>query len=230
MKKKEFVWEQVWCKDNYSDPEIRREKAKKKVDILLNLLPIELNEKNIVLDAGCGGGYLSEYLAQKTGAHIIAFDRSPTAVNLCKEKQPLGVIQCVCCDASHIPYETGKADVVMCVGLIEHIKKTESCIQEILRIRKPGGYVFIISSNKFSIMFLQWLLLKLLRQWKYGYQKNWSPLGLKRHLEKFEIRTISMEVIGGIGNYKKIDRIDTFFRKYFKFIGRYIVYFGEKKC
>jgi magnesium-protoporphyrin O-methyltransferase len=55
-------------------------------DVLLGYLPDELHGQR-VLDAGCGTGSLSEFVARR-GAHVVGVDVSPTLVALGRERLP----------------------------------------------------------------------------------------------------------------------------------------------
>lgn len=72
------VWDRVWEQDVYSKPELREEKAKAKVDKLLNHIVIE--SSTVVLDLGCGGGYVARELYNRTGAQIYGIDSSEEAI------------------------------------------------------------------------------------------------------------------------------------------------------
>jgi len=223
------IWNCVWRENDYAEPLLRQEKARKKIDLLLQWIPEKLDSNSIVIDAGCGGGYLSEYLASKTGARVEGFDQSSKAINICKKRKKISHMNFTCCDAADIPYASEWADVIVCVGLIEHIREHRACIQELRRVLKKDGYIYIVSSNKYSVMYLQWIWKNLLHRWKYGYQKNWTPGKLNKFLNEQLFDTVKMEVIEGIGNFEGITRADHFLRKWNKWCGRYIVYLGKKR-
>lgn len=223
------IWDSVWKKDEYSRPALRKIKAKRKIDILLEWLPKKADKDMVFIDAGCGGGYLAEYLAEQTGAQIEAFDQSPKAITLSEENKKTNLVHYTCCSSLNLPYHSCSADVIVCVGMIEHVKNHQRCMDELKRILKPGGYLFIVSSNKYSVMYLQWIWKNIIHKWKYGYQKNWSSNKLERWLKQQSFETVRLEVIEGIGNFDYITYIDRFFRKWNKQCGRYIVYLGKKK-
>lgn len=223
------IWDYVWEKDTYSDPELRKIKAKQKVELLLKWLPVPLDKNSIIIDAGCGGGYISEYLAERTGSRVEGFDQSSKAIDVCKKRKGLLRLHFECCDVSKLPYASQYADVIVCVGMIEHNKNYEACIKELKRVLKKNGYLYIVSSNKYSVMWLQWIWKNILHSWNYGYQKNWTPRKLNQYLCEQSFETVQLEVIEGMGNFNRLTRIDHFLRRWNRWIGRYIVYLGKKR-
>lgn len=228
-KKHVQIWEKVWEGDSYASPRIRKKKAKRKIEELLSMLPEKLTQQSVVLDAGCGGGYVSEYLIKRTNVKIIAFDQSEKAIDICRDLKVSDKMQVLKADASRIPYDDQTADLALCIGLLEHLRDYDACIEEIRRILKKDGYLYVVSSNKYSAMYIQWFVKHLLGRWKYGYQKNWTPNQLSRILERHSFRQIELKVIEGWGNFDSLSQIDRILRKQFKYIGRYVVYLGQKK-
>lgn len=191
-------------------PYIEKTQSKKKIDILLQWVPIELNESSVIIDAGCGGGYLSEYLSEKTGAKIKAFDQSLSAIELCKKREVFNQVEFICCNALELPYQSETADVIVCAGLLEHIPEYQKCIKELKRALKPEGYIYIVSSNRYSAMWFQWIWKKITHKWKYGYQKNWTPKQLERILDRHSIRKVKMGTLEGMGNFANLTKVDRF--------------------
>lgn len=231
MKKRSHleIWNQVWKQDSYAAPRLRKQKAKRKIEVLLKILPMKISSKTTILDAGCGGGYASEQLLKSTDAKILAFDQSEEALEICKRIRAGDRFLVKQSDASKIPYEDECADIVLCMGLLEHVRKYDDCIEEIKRTLCDGGYVYVISSNRYSAMFFQWIWKHINRSWKYGYQKNWTPEQLKNIMEEHSFDTLYLEVINGWGDHDSLSCVDKFFRKWFRQVGRYIVYLGRKK-
>ena len=223
------TWNKVWEKDIYASPEIRKEKAERKVKLLFEMLPIEINKNSLILDAGCGGGYISEYLLAHTDARVIAFDQSEIALNICNRINEDHRIKTVCCDALEIPFEDECADLAVCIGLLEHVREYDRCIEEIKRILKKDGFFYVVSSNKYSSMYFQWVVRHKFHLWRYGYQKNWTPRQFAEIMEKHLFRQIDIKVIEGWGDHSSLSFIDRIIRKKTKNFGRYIVYLGQKK-
>lgn len=46
-------------------------------------------------------------------------------------------------DAQDLPYRDESADAVICQAVLEHVKNSSKVISEIIRVLKPGGYLFV---------------------------------------------------------------------------------------
>lgn len=50
---------------------------------------------------------------------------------------------CLQADGHSIPLKNECADVVFCIAVLEHVRDYETFVREILRVLKPGGYLFL---------------------------------------------------------------------------------------
>lgn len=223
--KKVNVWDNVWKKDVYSRPDLRREKAAIKVKKLLSY--IKIKSATVVLDLGCGGGYIARELFSKTNAQIYGIDSSKEAIHIAVEKSKKTTIKFKHADVRKIPFPDDFADVVLCIGVIEHVMDYENCINEIKRVLKNDGMVYVVSSNRDSFIYEQKVIRERLWIWNYGYQKNWTKDGLENIFLKQGFSTQYIEVNKGIGNFKIIDKMDKLFSTSSKKRGRYIYYVGR---
>lgn len=151
-----------------------------------NIAPVA--EKK-VLDVGCGGGILSESLAQR-GADVTGIDMGDA---------PLGVARLHQLESGlSIDYQKSTAeefakdhentfDVVTCLEMLEHIPDPSSVINACAKMVKPGGTVFFSTINRnpkaflFAIVGAEYLL-RMLPRGTHEYGKfirpselaNWS--------------------------------------------------------
>ena len=226
-KKKNNVWDNVWDKDVYSKPDLRREKAIEKVDRLINHIMID--KSTVVLDLGCGGGYVSRELYNRTGAKIYGIDNSEKAICLAIKKSEGMPISYKKQDVRNLPFKENFADVILCIGIIEHIKNHNQCIDEVRRVLKNNGLVYVVSSNRDSFIYEQKVIREKLGCWNYGYQKNWEKDALEKLFLGQDFLTEYIEIGKGIGNFKIIDKMDRLFSTTEKKRGRYIYYIGRLK-
>jgi len=103
-----------------------------------------------VLDVGCGGGILSEALAEK-GAEVTAIDVAPRVLEIAR----LHLLE----SGKSVDYrqatieqlaedQPGEFDVVTCMEMLEHVPEPESIVEAIARVLKPGGQVFLSTLNR----------------------------------------------------------------------------------
>lgn len=89
-----------------------------------------------ILDIGCGNGDKIEYFKKlKTTKEVVGID---IAQDILK-----GKTNRVCADAQYPPFKSDIFDSVICSELLEHLPNPELCVNEIHRILKKGGVVFI---------------------------------------------------------------------------------------
>ena len=103
-----------------------------------------------VLDVGCGGGLLSEALAQ-AGAKVTAIDLAP---NLLKVARLHGLESGIKVDYREMPVETlaeqapASFDAITCMEMLEHVPEPASIIQACATLLKPGGRLLLSTLNR----------------------------------------------------------------------------------
>ena len=103
-----------------------------------------------VLDVGCGGGLLSEAMAQ-AGAKVTAIDLAP---NLLKVARLHGLESGIKVDYREFPVEALAAempaafDAITCMEMLEHVPEPASVIEACARLLKPGGRLFLSTLNR----------------------------------------------------------------------------------
>ncbi|HLC33105.1 MAG TPA: class I SAM-dependent methyltransferase, partial [Candidatus Nanoarchaeia archaeon] len=105
--------------------------------------PIVLNylgPQGHIVDVGCGSGRNAFYLAQM-GFKITAFDPSEVAIR--KAKAQNTTVSFVVGNAESIRLEDACADGVLCAWVLSFCSDADSCIKEMQRITKSGGYIFL---------------------------------------------------------------------------------------
>ena len=102
-----------------------------------------------VLDAACGTGRHSEYLAGR-GHRIIGVDRSPEMLQRARGKVPAADFREG--DLEALPLEAESVDVVVCALALVHLPHVEGAIREFARVVRPGGRVIISDVHPFPIL------------------------------------------------------------------------------
>lgn len=114
------------------------------------------------LEIGSGGGAHSA-LFKKYGSDVVAIDITPERVNSTAKKLSLidnesGVA--FAADAENLPFCNDCFDVVYSNGVLHHSENTEICIEEVLRVLKPGGKAIIMLYSKDSVLYWMNLFVK----------------------------------------------------------------------
>ena len=109
-----------------------------------------------VLDVGCGGGILSESLAQ-SGADVTGIDlaeRSLKIARLHSLESGVPVKYEMVSAEDMADQHPGRFDVVTCMEMLEHVPDPGSIIQACSKLVKPGGWVFFSTLNRNPKSFL----------------------------------------------------------------------------
>ncbi|MEJ2362333.1 MAG: bifunctional 2-polyprenyl-6-hydroxyphenol methylase/3-demethylubiquinol 3-O-methyltransferase UbiG [Gammaproteobacteria bacterium] len=146
---------------------------------------VGLQDKN-VLDVGCGGGILSESMAQR-GAQVTGIDmgEAPLAVarlHLHESGVDVDYQQSTAEDFANA--HPDQYDVVTCLEMLEHVPDPGSVISACARLVRPGGHVFFSTINRnpksfmFAIVGAEYLL-RLLPRGTHEYNKFIRPSELE---------------------------------------------------
>jgi len=135
-----------------------------------------------VLDVGCGGGLLSEAMAQR-GAKVIGIDmgEAPLAVARLHQLESGVSVDYRQITAEALANEQSAAfDVVTCLEMLEHVPDPASVVTACAQLVRPGGQVFFSSINRNAKAFLFAIigaeyLLRLLPRGTHEYRKLIRP-------------------------------------------------------
>lgn len=138
------------------------------------------------LDVGCGGGILSEALAQ-AGGQVTGIDLSEASLQAARLHAQRGGLEI---DYRAISAEELAAqqpasfDVVTCMEMLEHVPDPAAVIAACARAVKPGGRVFFSTINRslkslFAVIWVGENILRLLPRGTHTYSKLIRPAELK---------------------------------------------------
>lgn len=103
-----------------------------------------------ILDVGCGGGLLSEAMAER-GGRVTGIDASTTAVEIARlhllESSLEVEYQATTAEELQATGKTGY-DIVTCMELLEHVPDPSSIVNACARLVRPGGCVFFSTINR----------------------------------------------------------------------------------
>lgn len=110
-----------------------------------------------VCDVGCGGGILSEAMAQ-SGAKVSSLDLSSEVLKVARQHAADAGLNI---DYREVPVEdfaadhAGQFDLVTCMEMLEHVPEPESVIAACAQLVKPGGKVVFSTLNRHPMSFVQ---------------------------------------------------------------------------
>jgi 2-polyprenyl-6-hydroxyphenyl methylase / 3-demethylubiquinone-9 3-methyltransferase len=113
-----------------------------------------------VLDVGCGGGILSESLAD-AGAAVTGIDAAAEALAVARLHLHESGVEV---DYLHITAEgyaqdhAGPFDVITCMELLEHVPEPDSVIAACAHMLAPGGHLFLSTLNRRPMAWVQAIL------------------------------------------------------------------------
>ncbi|MGD0338456.1 MAG: class I SAM-dependent methyltransferase [Bacteroidota bacterium] len=102
-----------------------------------------LSYSGVIVDVGGGTGYNAEFLSLAPDAYICV-DLSTEGI---KYVQNHGRGHAVVADAAALPFRDLKVDTVLCSWSLEHFSHPEVVLDEMLRVLRPGGRIFIWGPN-----------------------------------------------------------------------------------
>jgi len=155
---------------------------------LVRLIPAQ----SLVLDVGCGKGWITALLGSRFGSwKMIGVDISPLLIQFAAKKYPSSIF--IVGDATRLPFKSESFDAVIFVAVLHHIPNVGAALKEAVRVLRPNGILFIHEPNKYSyqILFLG-AKAPLKRVWGESMDPNERPLDPKicvKFLRKLGLQT-----------------------------------------
>jgi SAM-dependent methyltransferase len=112
--------------------------------MLLDRLP-----PSVLLDAACGTGRYSEYLAER-GHQVTGVDRSPAM--LAKARTKLPDCDFPQGDLEALPLESESVDAAICTLAMVHLTELGRAVAELARVVRPAGRVIISDVHPFLVL------------------------------------------------------------------------------
>ncbi len=156
-----------------------------------------LNVKNKdVLEIGCGNGYGAFLLNQLGPKSYIGLDVMEEQIAIARTKYPQYQFRVQ--DAADLSqFADASKDVVVIFGVLHHIPEWRKVIDEIARVLRPNGSLFLEEPRgvdiKFFDFFFRWghpdsdfglnALEEHLQPHNFHFQKQWTPLLTMYHIK-----------------------------------------------
>jgi len=133
-----------------------------------------------VVDIGCGAGTQSRLWAEQ-GHRVYGIDVNQPLIELARERSAAArlTIKFDVGSATRLPYETESMDICLMPELLEHVVDWRSCLDEAVRVLRPGGLLFLSTTN---------VLCPKQQEFNLPLY-SWYPGVLKRRVEKLAVTT-----------------------------------------
>lgn len=152
-----------------------------------------------VLDVGCGGGILSEAMAQR-GAEVSGIDMGEAPLKVAKLH---GLESGVNVNYKQITVEQLAAeqpesfDVITCMEMMEHVPDPASIVDACSKLVKPGGFVFFSTLNRNPKSYMMAIvgaehLLKLVPKGTHDFKKFIRPSELANWIRQSGLSSLEM--------------------------------------
>jgi len=202
---------------------------------------IKLNIKNTaqtkILDIGCADGSFANFLAHK-GFNVYGIDISEEAI---KKASVFGIKASQCDIEQGLKFKDNYFDIIIASEIIEHLYDTDYFLEEIKRVTKKYGYLFISTPNLASLKNRVRLLFGRYPQYtEYrigrnlaGHIRNYTPQVLKKQLKDNRwnvIKTTSPNILCPMTKDIPIfiKKIAIFFGDIFYSLGSHIIIIARK--
>jgi ubiquinone/menaquinone biosynthesis C-methylase UbiE len=118
-------------------------------------------EGKVVLDAGCGGGRNTIAMARLGAAEAHGIDIGAEGIEDATERaRGLPGVRFGQASVEAIPYPDATFDIVWCAGVLMHTQHDDKTLDELARVIKPGGLLYMLV---YATGGMRWPLIQLLR-------------------------------------------------------------------
>ncbi len=137
-----------------------------------------------ILDVGCGGGILTESLAN-LGGHTTGIDPAQGSLTVAKlhaiemglEKR-IRYLQTTA--EEFVKFEPGSYDIVTCLEILEHVPDFSQTVHALAGLIRPGGHLFLSTISRNPLAYLVAILggeylLNVLPRGTHDYRKFIKP-------------------------------------------------------
>lgn len=152
-----------------------------------------------VIDVGCGGGILTEALAQK-GAQATGIDMGEMPLNIAKLhalEAGLNIRYQQTTAEAMAAQHAEQFDVVTCMEMLEHVPDPQAIINACAQLAKPGGDLFFSTLNRHPKAYLLAVLgaeyiAQMLPKGTHDYARFIRPSELSRWCRQAGLQVMSI--------------------------------------
>jgi len=155
-----------------------------------------------VLDIGCGGGILTESIANQ-GAIITGIDASKESISVASKHANENNLEInyLVSNAEELSKNiTNKFDVITCMELLEHVPNPLSIIEAAEKMIKPGGHIIFSTINRnikaYALAILAGeYILNLIPKGTHQYEKFIKPSELINWCSQYKLKVNDLSAI-----------------------------------
>jgi ubiquinone/menaquinone biosynthesis C-methylase UbiE len=126
-----------------------KSEQQKLLEKFLSQLDISKNSK--ISDLGCGGGKLAYYLNKiYPDNDYYLLDYNKDAIDIAKGLNPQENMNFSIDNIYHMKYDDNYFDVTTCLNVVSFLEDTKKALDEIVRVTKKGGDIFISALINFD--------------------------------------------------------------------------------
>lgn len=96
-----------------------------------------------VVDAGCGDGFLTEFLAERFD-EVVAIDHSPERLEAARARLAGGRITWLRGELDALPLPSGRADALFLSLVLHHVPAIDAALREALRVLRAEGTLVVV--------------------------------------------------------------------------------------
>jgi 2-polyprenyl-3-methyl-5-hydroxy-6-metoxy-1,4-benzoquinol methylase len=98
------------------------------------------------LDAGCGVGYGTSFLAE-SAAHVTGVDIDPESIAYAEQRYAAPNVSFLVGDLRSLGLDAASFDTVVSFEVIEHLREQEAFVDELARVLRPDGVLVLSTPN-----------------------------------------------------------------------------------
>src|ERR1017187_3476126 len=158
----------------------------------------------MAIEIGCGAGWNTAALAER-GFRVQAADPVEKMLRMTREmgaaRRVQELVGVICCMGEALPFAGESFDVAVGIAVMEWADSPQSMLGELLRVLRPGGYLILSATNR-------WSLQRVMDPW---FNPLWAPLknwmrqqahaGNTAHARTHSFR--EMDRLLGLGGFEK---------------------------
>ena len=141
-------WNYYW--NNNSENFTKISFSKKRI---IEILDKHITYNSVIVDAGCGSGFFSNYFCQKTNK-VFAVDNSESALKKCKQicNDKVSILNLDLLSDEFVKNFYKKIDLIFSDGLLEHFnyKEQNKILSNFYKCLSDNGKIITLVPNKFS--------------------------------------------------------------------------------